>query len=45
MLLGVKGVCIISHGSSGALAIENARKVAAEMDEAKIVESLRTSFN
>ena len=45
MLLGVKGVCIISHGSSGALAIENAIKVAAEMDEAKIVESLRTSFN
>ena len=45
MLLGVKGVCIISHGSSGALAIENAIKVAAEMDEAKIVESLRVSFS
>ena len=27
MLLGVKGVCIISHGSSGALANENAIKV------------------
>jgi len=45
MLLGVKGVCIISHGSSGALAIENAIKVAAEMDEANIVESLRSSFS
>ena len=45
MLLGVKGVCIISHGSSGALAIENAIKVAAEMDEAKIVESLKISFS
>ena len=45
MLLGVKGVCIISHGSSGSLAIENAIKVAAEMDEANIVESLRSSFS
>ncbi len=37
MLLGVRGVCIISHGSSGALAIENAVRVAAEMVEADMV--------
>ena len=29
-LLGVNGVCIIGHGSSGALAVENALKVAAQ---------------
>jgi glycerol-3-phosphate acyltransferase PlsX len=29
-LLGVKGVCIIGHGSSNALAIKNALRVAAE---------------
>jgi glycerol-3-phosphate acyltransferase PlsX len=45
MLLGVKGVCIISHGSSGALAIENAIKVAAEMAEVDIVGSIKSSFN
>lgn len=37
MLLGVKGVCIISHGSSNAWAIENAIRVAAEMVEAGVV--------
>ena len=44
MLLGVKGVCIISHGSSGSLAIENAIKVAAEMSESGIVDNLQSSF-
>jgi glycerol-3-phosphate acyltransferase PlsX len=29
-LLGVNGVCIIGHGSSGAVAVENALKVAAQ---------------
>ena len=29
-LLGVNGVCIIAHGSSSALAIQNAIRVAAE---------------
>ncbi len=29
-LLGVNGICIIGHGSSGALAVENALKVAAQ---------------
>ena len=37
MLLGVDGVCIISHGSSSARAIVNAVRVASEMVEADIV--------
>jgi glycerol-3-phosphate acyltransferase PlsX len=40
MLLGVDGVCVISHGSSNATAIVNALKVAAEMVEADIVAHL-----
>jgi glycerol-3-phosphate acyltransferase PlsX len=40
MLLGVDGVCIISHGSSNATAIVNALKVAAEMVEADVVAHL-----
>ena len=43
MLLGVDGVCIISHGSSSATAIVNATRVAAEMGEAGIVERLRAA--
>ena len=41
MLLGVDGVCIISHGSSSARAIVNALQVAREMVEAGIVAELR----
>jgi glycerol-3-phosphate acyltransferase PlsX len=41
MLLGVDGVCIISHGSSSARAIVNAVRVAAEMIEAGLVDKLR----
>jgi glycerol-3-phosphate acyltransferase PlsX len=41
MLLGVDGVCIISHGSSSATAIVNATRVAKEMIEAGVVERLR----
>jgi glycerol-3-phosphate acyltransferase PlsX len=37
MLLGVDGVCIISHGSSSERAIVNAIKVAREMVEADVV--------
>ena len=37
MLLGVDGVCIISHGSSNATAIVNAVRVAAEAVEADLV--------
>lgn len=45
-LLGVNGVCIIAHGSSSALAIQNAIRVAAESIEHKvnphIVEALQS---
>ncbi|MGA8297350.1 MAG: phosphate acyltransferase PlsX [Acidimicrobiales bacterium] len=37
LLLGVKGVCVISHGSSSARAIYNAIKVAADLVEADLV--------
>jgi glycerol-3-phosphate acyltransferase PlsX len=43
MLLGVDGVCVISHGSSSATAIVNAARVASEMIEAGVVERLRTA--
>jgi glycerol-3-phosphate acyltransferase PlsX len=44
MLLGLKGICVISHGSSNATAIMNALRVAAEMDQAGVVEKLRTTI-
>jgi glycerol-3-phosphate acyltransferase PlsX len=37
MLLGLNGVCIISHGSSSATAVVNAVKVATEMVDADLV--------
>ena len=37
MLLGVRGVCIISHGSTNALAMRNAIGVAADMVRADVV--------
>jgi glycerol-3-phosphate acyltransferase PlsX len=43
MLLGVDGVCIISHGSSSARAIVNALKVAKELVEADVVAELRAA--
>jgi glycerol-3-phosphate acyltransferase PlsX len=39
-LLGIKGVCIITHGSSNANAIKNAVRVAAEFAERRINESI-----
>ena len=39
-LLGVKGVCIITHGSSNANAIKNAVRVAAEFSERQINQSI-----
>jgi glycerol-3-phosphate acyltransferase PlsX len=39
-LLGVKGVCIITHGSSNANAIKNAVRVAAELSERNINQSI-----
>lgn len=41
MLLGVDGVCIISHGSSGARAVVGAVRLAAEMVGAGLVDRLR----
>ena len=39
-LLGVKGVCIITHGSSNTNAIKNAVRVAAEFAEGKVNETI-----
>src|SRR3954468_1411350 len=44
MLLGVDGVCIISHGSSSATAIVNAARVAADMVEHDVVGLLRAAI-
>jgi glycerol-3-phosphate acyltransferase PlsX len=44
MLLGVDGVCIISHGSSNAVAVLNAVQVAAEMVQAGLVGHLATTI-
>ena len=43
MLLGVEGVCIISHGSSNSKAILNAIKLASEMVQHRLVEEIRTT--
>lgn len=40
LLLGVKGVCVISHGSSSAAAMANAIRVAAEMVDVEMVAHL-----
>lgn len=42
-LLGVDGICIISHGSSNAYAIKNAVRVAAECVQNRVVEAIRES--
>jgi glycerol-3-phosphate acyltransferase PlsX len=41
MLLGLDGICVISHGSSNATAICNALRVGAEMADAGVVDALR----
>jgi glycerol-3-phosphate acyltransferase PlsX len=43
MLLGVDGVCIISHGSSSNVAMLNACKVAADMVDHEVVAKLRAA--
>jgi glycerol-3-phosphate acyltransferase PlsX len=43
VLLGVEGVCIISHGSSNATAMLNGIKVAKEMVDHRIVDELRAA--
>jgi phosphate acyltransferase len=45
MLLGVDGVCIISHGSSSAKAMAGAIDVAREMVQADLVGGLRAAIN
>jgi len=44
ILLGVDGVCVISHGSSSARAIVNGIKVAADMVERDIVGRIRAAI-
>jgi glycerol-3-phosphate acyltransferase PlsX len=44
MLLGVDGVCIISHGSSSATAVVNAVRVAHEMVTGEVVGHLRDAI-
>ena len=44
LLLGVEGICVISHGSSSATAIMNALRVAAEMDQGEVVAKLRATI-
>lgn len=41
-LLGVRGVCVIAHGSSGHIAIKNAIRVAKDAVEANIVSVIET---
>jgi glycerol-3-phosphate acyltransferase PlsX len=43
MLLGVEGVCIISHGSSNSKAILNAIKLANEMVQHRLVDEIRAT--
>jgi glycerol-3-phosphate acyltransferase PlsX len=45
MLLGVDGVCIISHGSSSARAVVNAVGVARDMVEGELVTHLREAVS
>ncbi len=45
MLLGVKGVCIISHGATNATAMRNAIGVASEMVRTDVVRHLTTAVD
>ncbi len=45
MLLGVDGLCLISHGSSSATAVVNAVRVAKELHDASIVDNLRAAVS
>lgn len=45
MLLGIDGVCIISHGSSSSRAIVNALRVAKELVDADFVGALRAAVS
>lgn len=41
LLLGLEGICVISHGSSNDTAVMNALRVAAEMADAGVVDAIR----
>jgi glycerol-3-phosphate acyltransferase PlsX len=43
MLLGVDGLCLISHGSSSSTAVVNAVRVAKELHDAGVLEHLRAA--
>jgi glycerol-3-phosphate acyltransferase PlsX len=45
MLLGVDGVCVISHGSSSAVAIENAVRVAHELARRGLVDAVAAAVS
>jgi glycerol-3-phosphate acyltransferase PlsX len=45
VLLGVKGVCVISHGSSSARAVVGAIRVAVECMEGKVVDRIREAIS
>lgn len=44
MLLGLNGICVISHGASNDTAIMNALRVAGEMHAAGVVAQMRTAI-
>jgi glycerol-3-phosphate acyltransferase PlsX len=44
LLLGVDGICVISHGSSNATAIMNALRVASEMDKGGVVAKMKSTI-
>ena len=44
VLLGVDGICIISHGSSGETAILNAIKLADELVKSDMVAEITAAF-
>lgn len=44
LLLGLQGICVISHGSSNATAVMNAVRVAAQLDDAGVIEQTRRAI-
>jgi glycerol-3-phosphate acyltransferase PlsX len=44
-LLGVRGVCVISHGKSNANAIKNAIRVAAGLAKARVNEKIEQELS
>jgi glycerol-3-phosphate acyltransferase PlsX len=44
MLLGVDGICVISHGSSNATAMMNAIRVANEVNDEQLVAKLAVTI-